>query len=312
MLFSSLKKSKITPLLACNRSSCGKVITALATFGLAVCSLSAQTVHFEALQMDGGVKSKASCVVLDSNGSLVSVVALGSDPRKASVEIDGKKLPLTYLANDVNSRLVIYQLPKNAAGLAQKKVLLGSSLEMKASQELHTHEPTGKAEARLVGRVSQFKGKTLPVAVLRVNHQKAAPMPGSGIYDTSGKLVGVVRQPAFDSTDSSYCLPVEVISRTLADQEKNGKVRRCWIGIVMDELVDPPIVESVRPDSPAQKAGLKKGDVLLSIGNQKVDDYSEVVDAFFYLIAGEDKVFKVLRGTQIKEIVVKPQTSPGR
>ena len=80
----------------------------------------------------------------------------------------------------------------------------------------------------------------------------------------------------------------------------------------MDDLVAAPIVESVRPASPAQKAGLKNGDVILSIGGLPVSEYAEVVDAFYYLIAGEKKKFKVLRGTEIKEFEVIPEVSPGR
>ena len=79
----------------------------------------------------------------------------------------------------------------------------------------------------------------------------------------------------------------------------------------MDELVASPIIESVRPGSPAQKAGLQNGDVILSIGIRKVSDYAEVVDAFFYLIAGKPQVFKVLRGTEVKDITVTPEVSPG-
>ena len=37
-----------------------------------------------------------------------------------------------------------------------------------------------------------------------------------------------------------------------------------------------------------------------------------VVDAFFYLIAGDAQIFKVLRGTEIKKIKVTPEASPER
>ena len=80
----------------------------------------------------------------------------------------------------------------------------------------------------------------------------------------------------------------------------------------MDELVAAPIVESVRPDSPAKKAGLQNGDVILSIGDLIVSEYAAVVDGFYYLIAGESKKFRVLRGTEVKEFDVTPEVSPGR
>ena len=169
-----------------------------------------------------------------------------------------------------------------------------------------------KEASSVVGRVHRFQGKVLPLAVLRVNHSGKAPIPGSGIYNSAGKLVGIVRQAVHNSPNSSYCLPAEVISRIITDHKRNGRVSRCWIGIIMDELVSPPIVESIRPESPADEASLMRGDVILSIGGQPVKEYAEVVDAFFYLIAGESKKFRVLRGAKVIEFDVTPEVSPGR
>ena len=277
---------------------------------LAHSALQAQTVHFDALAGKGGKESSSSCVSLDAKGNLATIVELGADMKKATMVVDGKKVPLTYVVNDINSRLVIYKLPEDSKGMAGAAAAMGDSLSLVPSQALYTSPSKRDDVVRVVGRVNRFQGKTLPLAVIRLNHSKSAPLQGCGVYDEKGKLVGLVRQTVFGATSSSYCLPVEVITRTLKDLEKNGKVRRCWIGIVMDELVAPPIVESVRPGSPAEKAGLKNGDVILSVGDQKVSDYFEVVDAFFYLIAGEAKTFKVLRGTEVKEISVSPEVSP--
>ena len=80
----------------------------------------------------------------------------------------------------------------------------------------------------------------------------------------------------------------------------------------MDQLVAAPIIESVRPGSPAKKAGLQKGDVILSIGSLSVSGYAQVVDAFYYLVAGAPKKFRVIRGTEVKEFEVIPEIVPGR
>jgi len=278
--------------------------------GLTHSAIHAQTINFEAAQIKGGKKATASCVVIDDQGTLATVVELGADMKKATLVVDGKNIPLTYVVNDVNSRLAIYKTPPASKGALQSPVDMGSSMSLQPS---HSVFASGRAdEDRVVAKVSRFQGKILPLAVFRINHGQKSPLPGTGIYDTDKKLVGIVRQTVFDSAQSSYCLPVEVIARIRKDMKQNGKIRRCWIGIVMDELVAPPIIESVRPDSPAAKAGLKNGDVILSIGAHQVNNYAEVVDAFFYLIAGDSQIFKVLRGTEIKEIKVTPEASPKR
>lgn len=284
----------------------------LGVIGLSISSMQAQSVHFGALESEGGKASTSSCVTLDDKGTIVTVVELGSDVQKATLVAGGQSVPLKYIVNDADSRVAIYQVPAASMGMIKKPALPGSSLSLKASQPVFTSATDRSDTARVVSRVNRFQGKVLPLAVIRVNHAKAVPQPGSGIYDAGGKLVGLVRQAVHNVPHSSYCLPAEVIRRIRSDHQRNGRVSRCWIGIIMDELVAAPIVESVRPDSPAKKAGLENGDVILSIGGQTVSEYAEVVDAFYYLVAGEPQKFSVLRGTELKEFDVIPEVSPGR
>lgn len=284
----------------------------LGTLGISLSSLKAQIVNFEAATAEGGKASSSSCVLLNDKGTIATVVELGSNVQKASLVVDGKNVPLKYIVNDADSRVAIYQIPKASIGLMKKPATIGSSLTLKSSQAVYA-SATDRADAsRVVSRVHRFQGKVLPLAVLRINHSKAAPQAGSGVYNSDGKLVGLTRQAVYKVAKSSYCLPVEVITRIRKDHQRNGRVSRCWIGIIMDELVAAPIVESVRPDSPAKKAGLQNGDVILSIGDLIVSEYAAVVDGFYYLIAGESKKFRVLRGTEVKEFDVTPEVSPGR
>ena len=285
--------------------------TSFYTACLALTQLQAQTIDFAALELKGGRQSSSSCVLLDNKGTIATVVELGSDVNKATLVVGEKKVPLTFVTNDGDSRVAIYQLPKDSMEVIKEISATGTSTKLSPGGAVYTSATDRNSSVRVVSKVYRFQGKVLPLAVLRLNHGKAAPQAGSGIYDAEGKLVGLVRQSVFNAPESSYCLPIEVVQRIRADKERNGSVGRCWIGIVMDELIAAPIVESVRPDSPAKKAGLKNGDVILSIGDVAVRKYAEVVDAFYYLIAGEQKKFRVLRGTEIKEFTITPEISPG-
>ncbi len=279
---------------------------------LALSQLQAQTIDFAALKTTGGEKSSSSFVMLDQQGTIATVVELGSDVNQATLVVGEKKVPLAFVTNDSDSRVAIYKLPVQVWDEVGQVAELGSSTGLTPSMDVYSSATERNETARVVGKIHRFQGKVLPLAVLRLNHKKAAPQPGSGVYDRKGKLIGLVRQAVFDDSKSSYCLPIEVVQRILMDKKRNEHVSRCWIGIIMDELVAAPIIESVRPDSPAKKAGLQNGDVILSIGGAEVREYAEVVDAFYYLIAGEQKKFKVLRGTEIKEFIITPEVSPGR
>ena len=125
-----------------------------------------------------------------------------------------------------------------------------------------------------------------------------------------GELVAVCHQAAPDFGRGTYALPVEVIGRVEKDLKARGRVVRCWIGIVMEVKHAVPSIMTVRPESPAATAGVKKGDILLSVGDHKVRTYADAVNAFYYLVSGEETTVEVLRGTERLTMKVVPEMSP--
>ena len=85
---------------------------------------------------------------------------------------------------------------------------------------------------------------------------------------------------------------------------------RCWIGIVMEVKNAVPTIMTVRPESPAAVSGVKKGDILLSVGQHEVRSYADTVNAFYYLVNGEETEVTVLRGTEKLSLKVIPEVSP--
>ena len=282
--------------------------------GLGLTKLEAQSIRFAHLAGKQPVSAEAytsSCVLIDGQGTLVTIAELGADVNRASLTINGSKVPLKFVVADRDSRLVIYRIPAESMNLLPPQAQLGSSRGLIPSTAVYTSATKQAKPARIVSKVHWFQGDVLPLAVLRVNHSQAPPAAGSGLYDADGKLVGLIRQTTHNNKTSSYCLPVEVITRTLKDFRLNKQVNRCWIGIIMDQLVAAPIIEGVRPASPANKAGLLKGDIILSVGAQNVTDCAEVVDAFYYLVAGASEKIRIIRGTKVMELDVMPEVVPG-
>ncbi len=110
---------------------------------------------------------------------------------------------------------------------------------------------------------------------------------GGGLIDMKARLIGV-NSAIFSQTGSSvgigFAIPVNMVKIVVAAAKAGGPVRRPWLGAslqavsreIADSLgLDRPsgaLVADLTPGGPADKAGVKRGDIIASIDGQTVDD----------------------------------------
>lgn len=110
---------------------------------------------------------------------------------------------------------------------------------------------------------------------------------GGALVDSSGNLVGINSQilsPSGGSIGIGFAIPSNMARDVLDQLIKNGKVRRGHLGIVVQPVTDDiasslrlssprgVIVSQVKRGSPAERAGLKQGDVILALNGNAVSD----------------------------------------
>ena len=273
------------------------------------CFAQLKIVEFENIA-EGGAPLEATGVVVDDEGTFATVALHEANPKKASVkDANGKKVELTLIVHDTISRMTLYKLANELhTGTTKiKKVAAVNSLKTGDSLVADITKP-GKI-CKMVSTVRRFNGRILPVTFFRANLDNQEVMAGSPVYNDAKELVGLAYQPTVDKS-SFYILPAQVIMH-LKDSAVFGNVfKPCWIGVSMDHLSDAPRIIGVRPEAPAKVAGLKKGDIIISINGILVTDYPEVVNAFYFLKRNEPTEFKILRGTEVKKMTVTPEVNP--
>jgi serine protease Do len=122
----------------------------------------------------------------------------------------------------------------------------------------------------------------------------AAVNPGNSggpLFNMKGEVIGINSQIYSQSggyQGIAFAIPINVASQVKDQLVKNGKVERGRIGVAIQEVtqslaesfgLDRPqgaLVTTVDPGGPADKAGVKPGDVILSVDGHKVDRSAEV------------------------------------
>ena len=146
---------------------------------------------------------------------------------------------------------------------------------------------------------------------------------GGALINIRGELVGINTLIATNSITMGniglgFSIPSNLAQQILPQLIENGKVERGWLGISMDPVsaelaeklnLDTPrgvLVKVVGPKSPAQKAGIQVGDVILTFDEQQVRDLDHLRNIVGVTKVGKSvEVIVIRKGSEEKRLTVK-------
>ncbi len=246
---------------------------------------------------DGGAsrgqkqRGMGSGVVFDDKGYILTNnhVVEGADEVKVSF-IDGKTVPGKVVGTDPKSDLAVVKVD----GVSVKPAKFGDSDKMQVGEwTIAIGNPFGLDHTVTVGVLSA-KGRT---GFTRDHYEDflqtdASINPGNSggpLVNLDGQIIGINTMIAGMGTGIGFAVP-SAMAKPIADQlMKGGKVRRPFIGIQMEDLRPEvakafgdqapekgAVVDKLVAGAPAEKAGVKIGDVIVKVDGQQMDGSSNV------------------------------------
>lgn len=239
------------------------------------------------------------------------VKILARDPINdvAILKIEDKELPVLKLGD--SSKLELGQTAiavGNALGTFQNTVSTGVISGL--SREI-------TAGDILTGQQAKLRGLIQTDAAINPGNS------GGPLVDIEGKVIGINAAMVFGAENIGFALPINTAKKDLEDLKKYGKIRQPFLGVryfMLDKEIQQrysfpvdygalvlseniPGGQAVVPGGPAQKAGLREGDIILVCQNTKICQDNHLSDILNKCKVGEEIKLKVLRNG--KEIAVK-------
>jgi serine protease Do len=164
--------------------------------------------------------------------------------------------------------------------------------------------PGGYEAARgMVVRVGRIL--TLTSRVIRSDCALVGGDSGGPLVDMDGNVIGIHSRIGARLTDNMH-VPIGVYANGWdeleSDQEVGGPPRMPSLGVRLKGDGDGLEIEEVLPAGPAEKAGIKPGDVIVEINGKSIATRGQLADEINTLQIGGEAKIKVLRGTDEHKI----------
>ena len=188
---------------------------------------------------------------------------------------DGRKFAAKLVGRDAATDVALLQI-KDPTGL--KAIALGNSDALEVGDfVIAVGHPFGLGQTVTSGLVSAL-GRT---GLVKQGYEDfiqtdAAINPGNsggGLINLKGELVGIntaIISPGGGNVGIGFAVPINMAKKVMSQLIATGHVERGWIGIALDDIDAPAAgrpegarIREISPGSPAERAGLRKGDVIL-------------------------------------------------
>jgi serine protease Do len=143
---------------------------------------------------------------------------------------------------------------------------------------------------------------------------------GGPLFDSSGAVVGIntaIYSRTGEYAGIGFAIPIDLAKSVMEQLKAHGRVVRGWLGVEIQEVtpdlahsfgLEKPqgaLVASVQKNSPAEKAGIKRGDIIVKFAGQPVREEHDLPEIVAETPVDKTVSVEVLRGGKLETLQVK-------
>jgi len=272
---------------------------------------------FEGLPESFETQSLGSGFIISSDGFILTNNHVVENATEITVTLEsGDTYSATVIGTDSKTDLALIKIE---AGTNLPTVILGDSDDLEVGEwVLAIGNPFGLSETVTAGIVSA-KGRVIGSGPYDDFIQTDASInPGNSggpLFNINGEVVGINTAIINQGQGIGFAIPVNM-AKELLPQLETGRVVRGWLGVVIQEITpelaesfglpgtDGALISDIEPGSPADKAGLRKGDVILKFNGVAITEMRELPAIVAMTPVGERATITVYRDGSMKDVIV--------
>jgi Do/DeqQ family serine protease len=266
----------------------------------------------------GIVRGGGSGVILRPDGYILTNNHVVREASRIEVRLkSGKSFPATLVGADSATDLAMLKI--DARGLPQAE--FASSDKARVGQfVIAIGSPFGLDYTVTTGVLSaKGRGGIGANEIEDYLQTDASINPGNSggpLVNLHGRVLGINTMIIGRGSGIGFAIPSEIAQRVARQLIENGTVKRAWLGVSFQEITPElaahfggsfdggALINAVVPQGPADKAGLRAGDVITAIGGQKIQEGHDLLRAVLRHGVGERLNLEVRRDDKTKKVTL--------
>lgn len=261
-------------------------------------------------QSEQQFSGQGSGVIISKDGEILTNNHVVERADKIKVALfDGREFDADVIGTDPNTDLALLRL-KEAHDLPVAK--LGDSDQLAVGDWVMAIGNPFGLEATVTVGVLSGKGRVIGAGpyddFLQTDASINPGNSGGPLFNINGEVVGINTAIIRGGQGIGFSIPINLAKDIAGKLETDGKVQRGFLGVGTQDLnpelnralqLDPQqkgaLVATVVPASPAEKAGLKSSDVIVSVAGKEIDSQKELLREIAQIAPGKETEIGVLR-----------------